>query len=125
MAEKNYITFIDNAGRAIFGEVDTETDVSLKVKNPVMITVQQQQNGQMAVQLFPLFFQEFVVPGEGDVRNNFFTYPKSGIAVGSNFEIEPRIVEQYQRIVTPQLVAADTPNNEGGEPEVIKLFDDE
>ena len=56
MAEKNYITFIDNAGRALFGEVSTETDSSLQVKNPVMITVQQQQNGQMAVQLFPLFF---------------------------------------------------------------------
>jgi|TARA_R110000787_G_scaffold156106_1_gene269962 hypothetical protein len=125
MAEKNYITFIDNAGRAIFSEVETETDVSLKVKNPVMITVQQQENGQMAVQLFPLFFQEFVSPGDDDVRNNFFTYPKSNIAVGSDFNIEPRIVEQYQRIVNPQLVAVDTPNSEGGEPEVIKLFDDE
>ena len=42
-----------------------------------------------------------------------------------DFEIEPRIVEQYQRIVNPQLVAADASGAEGGEPEVIKLFDDE
>ena len=125
MAEKNYITFIDNAGRALFGEVSTETDSSLQVKNPVMITVQQQQNGQMAVQLFPLFFQEFVVPADGDVRDNFFTYQKSNIAIGSGFNIEPRIIEQYQRIVTPQLVAADAPANSNEEPEVIKLFDDE
>ena len=125
MSEKNYITFIDNAGRALFGEVSTETDSSLQVKNPVMITVQQQQNGQMAVQLFPLFFQEFVVPSDGDVRDNFFTYQKSNIAIGSDFNIEPRIIEQYQRIVTPQLVAADAPANSNEEPEVIKLFDDE
>ena len=125
MSEKNYITFIDNAGRALFGEVNTETDSSLQVKNPVMITVQQQQNGQMAVQLFPLFFQEFVVPSDGDVRDNFFTYQKSNIAIGSDFNIEPRIIEQYQRIVTPQLVAADAPANSNEEPEVIKLFDDE
>ena len=125
MSEKNYITFIDNAGRALFGEVNTETDSSLQVKNPVMITVQQQQNGQMAVQLFPLFFQEFVVPGDGDVRDNFFTYQKSNIAIGSDFNIEPRIIEQYQRIVNPQLVAADAPTNSNEEPEVIKLFDDE
>ncbi len=125
MADKNYTTFIDNAGRAIFGEVNSDTKDSLQVKNPVMITVQQQQNGQMAVQLFPLFFQEFVNPGENDKRDNFFTYPKNSIAVGSDFEIEPRIVEQYQRIVNPQLVAADASGGEGGEPEVIKLFDDD
>jgi hypothetical protein len=79
----------------------------------------------MAVQLFPLFFQEFVVPSDGDVRDNFFTYQKSNIAIGNDFNIEPRIIEQYQRIVTPQLVAADAPANSNEEPEVIKLFDDE
>jgi hypothetical protein len=80
MADKNYTTFIDNAGRAIFGEVNSDTKDSLQVKNPVMITVQQQQNGQMAVQLFPLFFQEFVNPGENDRRDNFFTYPDETIS---------------------------------------------
>ena len=126
MAEKNYTTFIDNAGRAIFTEVASETSDVFVAKNPVMITVQQGEQGQMAVQLFPLFFQEFVQPGENDSRANYFTYSKSNIAIGTNFAIEPRIAEQYEKIVNPQLVP-NTPNQSSGneEPEVIKLFDDD
>ena len=125
MSETNYTTFIDNAGRAIFGAVQEETQDSITVKNPVMIVVNQQQNGQMAVQLFPIFFQEFVVESSKTGRANYFSYSKANIALGTNFEIEPRIIEQYQRIVNPQLVAADNNNINGEEPEVIKLFDDE
>jgi len=125
MSDTNYTTFIDNAGRCLFGEVKLDTDSSLTVKNPVMITVQQQQNGQMAVQLFPLFFAEFVQPEEGD-RSNYFTYSKDAIAVGSDFNIEPRIIEQYLKIVNPVLEQQQVVNdNPQGEPEVIKLFDEE
>jgi len=126
MSDKKYNTFIDSAGRAIFSEIEEETSSSLVVKNPVMITVQQQESGQMAVQLFPLYFQEFVQENENKTRDNYFTYTKSNIALGTNFNIEPRIVEQYDKIVNPTLVPAnqpaDQPTNE--EPEVIKLFDD-
>tara|TARA_E500000318_G_scaffold69555_1_gene64360 strand:- start:238 stop:612 length:375 start_codon:yes stop_codon:yes gene_type:complete len=124
MEEKKYITFIDNAGRAVFAEVEKETSEELVTKNPVMITVQQGEQGQMAVQLFPLFFQEFVTPDNNESRANYFTYRKSNIALGTGFSIESRIVQQYEKIVNPTLVpnvpAAD--NNE--EPEVIKLFDE-
>ena len=124
MKEKKYSTFIDNAGRAVFAEVEKETSEELVTKNPVMITVQQGEQGQMAVQLFPLFFQEFVTPDNNESRANYFTYRKSNIALGTGFSIESRIVQQYEKIVNPTLVpnvpAAD--NNE--EPEVIKLFDE-
>ena len=123
MLDKKYTTFIDNAGRAIFGELYDDKSDTLVVKNPVMITVQQGENGQMAVQLFPLFFQEFVQPKEDGSRANFFEYSKGNIAISTNFSIEPRIVEQYEKIVNPVLVSANTPT--GNEPEVIKLFDDE
>ena len=121
MADKKYTTFIDNAGRAIFAEVESETPDNLVAKNPVMITVQQGENGQMAVQLFPLFFQEFVQPDENDSRANYFTYTKNNIAVGSNFAIENRIAEQYEKIVNPVLV----PANQSADGDVIKLFDEE
>jgi len=122
MSDKKYTTFIDNAGRAIFAELESETPDNLVAKNPVMITVQQGENGQMAVQLFPLFFQEFVQPSEDDSRANYFTYAKNNIAVGSNFQIESRIADQYEKIVNPVLVPAGQPAGE--EAEVIKLFDD-
>tara|TARA_R110001599_G_scaffold162_1_gene576 strand:- start:22 stop:396 length:375 start_codon:yes stop_codon:yes gene_type:complete len=124
MEDKKYTTFIDNAGRAVFTEVLKETSEELVAKNPVMITVQQQgEQGQMAVQLFPLFFQEFVNPGEDESRANYFTYRKSNIAVGTGFSIEPRIVDQYEKIVNPNLVP-NNPPSDNEEPEVIKLFDE-
>lgn len=125
MEEKNYSTFIDNAGRAVFAEVEADTPEEIVAKNPVMITVQQGEQGQMAVQLFPLFFQEFVTPDGNESRANYFTYRKSNIAVGTGFSIESRIVEQYEKIVNPTLVPnAPAPGN-NEEPEVIKLFDEE
>ena len=123
MEDKKYTTFIDNAGRAVFTEVDNETSEEIVAKNPVMITVQQGENGQMAVQLFPLFFQEFVNPDKDESRANYFTYRKSNIAVGSGFDIEPRIVDQYEKIVNPNLVP-NNPPSDSEEPEVIKLFDE-
>tara|TARA_R110001632_G_scaffold72040_1_gene166813 strand:+ start:124 stop:495 length:372 start_codon:yes stop_codon:yes gene_type:complete len=123
MEDKKYTTFIDNAGRAVFTEVDNETSEEIVAKNPVMITVQQGEQGQMAVQLFPLFFQEFVNPDKDESRANYFTYRKSNIAVGSGFDIEPRIVDQYEKIVNPNLVP-NNPPSDSEEPEVIKLFDE-
>ena len=142
MADKKYITFIDSVGRAIFGVNTSENDESITVQNPVMITVQQrnltamlihllqqQEQGQMAVQLFPLFFQEFVVPDEDGKRYNNFDFKKATMAVASDLNIEPRIIEQYERIVNPQLAPAATQDNNavnsGGDKEVINLFDDE
>lgn len=130
MSDTNYTTFIDNAGRTLFGVLVSETDSSITVKNPVMISVQQQQNGQMAVQLFPLFFAEFVTPQGEEDRSNYFTYSKSSVAVGVDFEIDPRIVEQYSKVTNPTLVPADQPDPvpagaaSESDPEVIKLFDD-
>jgi hypothetical protein len=122
MEEKTYITFIDNAGRSIFGALAEETSDAIKVQNPVMIGVQQQENGQLSVQLFPLFFAEFVAPASDDAaRNNYFTYSKSAIATGTGFDVDPRISAQYEKIVNPALVPVNAPTDDS---EVIKLFDD-
>ena len=74
----------------------------------------------MAVQLYPLFFAEFIQPDASDTRYSAFTYPKASIAMASDFEVDPRIVEQYEKIVNPTLVPAD----EVTDPEVVKLFDE-
>jgi|TARA_B110000908_G_C10200929_1_gene425280 hypothetical protein len=124
MSETKYTTFIDNAGRSIFGINSSETKTSITVENPVMIHVAQQENGQMAVQLFPLFFAEFVQPNEDESRKNFFVYNKSSVALGEGFDVDPRISEQYERIVNPTLVPAGSKEGEGEEAEVIKLFDE-
>jgi hypothetical protein len=122
MSDKTYITFIDNSGRAILGVAAEDTADILKIDNPVMVLVQQQENGQMAVQLYPLFFAEFIKVKEDDSRSTTFTYNKASIAIGSGFELDPRIIEQYEKIINPTLVPV---GNEAVEDaEVIKLFDE-
>jgi hypothetical protein len=124
MTDKKYTTFIDNAGRTVFGEEVSKGDF-IQVKSPVMITVQPQQDGQMAVQLFPLFFPEFIQPvGEDAERSTVFSWSVNNIALGSDFEIEPRIVEQYEKVVNPVLVPVEASADEVEDAEVIKLFDD-
>jgi hypothetical protein len=111
------ITFIDSIGRAILAEESKSTDKILTVKNPVMINVNQQQNGQLQVQLIPLFFGEFVdqaTRSDGTV----WTYQKSNIATGE-LQIDSRLQEQYSRIFT---VAPVVPEVAGES--VIKLFDE-
>lgn len=122
MSDTSYTTFIDAAGRTIFGSKVAESDSTITVENPVVIMVQQQQNGQMAVQLFPLFFPEFIVPDSDNNRDTKFTFSKPSLAVGEDFTIEPRIIEQYEKVVHPVLEQVPPA---GEEPETIKLFDEE
>jgi hypothetical protein len=123
MSETKYTTFIDNAGRSIFGIYSSETKTSITVDNPVMIHVAQQENGQMAVQLYPLFFAEFIKPAEDGSRATAFTYNKATLAIGTGFDLDPRIIEQYEKIINPTLVPVGD-DASGEDAEVIKLFDE-
>ena len=49
------ITFIDNIGRNVIGTLVGKTDTTLKVKNPSVINIAQADNGQLQVQIIPLF----------------------------------------------------------------------
>lgn len=116
---KKYVTILDNTGRNILGTVSKETDSLLYIDNPVMITVQP-QNQQFQVQLIPLFLAEFIAPAKDGTRNFTYIYTKSNIAAGVNFEVDPRILAQYDKIVE----ATNRPREERASPEVIKLFDE-
>ena len=55
------IIFLDSIGRLILGEKEESTDDNIfNVKNPVVIMINGDQTGKMSVQLFPLFFREFL-----------------------------------------------------------------
>jgi hypothetical protein len=111
------ITFIDSIGRAILAEESKSNDKVLTVKNPVMINVNQQQNGQLQVQLIPLFFGEFVDQATRS-EGTLWSYQKSNIALGE-LSIDERLKDQYSRIFT---VAPAAPEVAGES--VIKLFDE-
>lgn len=115
-----YTTFIDNTGRNVIATVESETPDTLTVNNPVVVLVQPQQNGQLSVQLIPLFLNEFVKTDANGKRSFAFTFAKASIAVGVGFEIDERILTQYDRILS----ATSTPPAPTKGPEVIKLFED-
>lgn len=118
---KNYVTIIDNSGRNILGVLKDETKTDLTIEIPVMILVQP-QNGSFQVQLIPLFLAEFIETDKETKKNFAFTFNKSNISVGVNFNVDSKITSQYDRVMdsmnTPPTTAASST------PEVIRLFEE-
>lgn len=112
------ITFIDSIGRTIIGEEINQTDTTVLVKNPAMINVNQAQNGQLQVQLIPLFFSEFIDASSRE-DGSTWSYSTNSIVSGT-VVLDSRLLEQYNRVFSGAAVAAQ-PSTE--EPEVVKLFD--
>jgi hypothetical protein len=113
------LIFIDQIGRTIIGEELSRDGSRLQVKNPCMINVNQMQNGQLQVQLFPLFFPEFLSETSRS-KGSVFEFNLANLALGVGVEVDSRLLEQYTRICNPPPVAQ-TPSDE---PPVIKLFDE-
>ena len=112
------ITFIDSIGRTVLAEEVNRTDTTVVVKNPAMINVAQAQNGQLQVQLIPLFFAEFIdVATRAD--GTLWTYNLNNITLG-DVTIDGRLLDQYTRVFGAVSAA---PQEASGE-SVVKLFDE-
>ena len=96
--QEKHVAIIDHVGRNIIGKLVEETDTIITIQNPVILHVQPQQNGQLEVQTFPVFFFEFIDKSNRD--KNSWTYNKSNI-VTSNVILDDRIISQYEKINTP------------------------
>lgn len=121
MADKQYKTIVDHIGRTVIGNVVKEDSKTLTLNNPVIIHVQPDaESGQLQVQSFPYIFMEFLK----DKEQNNWTFNKTVISV-SDVQLDDKIITQYENINNPQPPIANAPPAEGGEPEVIKLFDDD
>lgn len=132
MSNNTKITaFFDSVSRTIIGEEVTEasTDKVLVVKDPAVLHLQPNpQTGQLALQILPLFFKEFLADRTDSVIVEF---NKDTITTIKDPILDFKIVAQYQQIVN---LASQPPQAQPGQPqageqpsneEVIKLFDDE
>jgi hypothetical protein len=116
------IIFLDSIGRLILGEkVDSTDDKNFNVKNPVVIMINGDQTGKMSVQLFPLFFREFLADKSSEV---ILHYKKDTITLSNIETLDFRLQTQYTQMfnnnnayVAPQPQQQD----QGG---VINLFDE-
>jgi len=129
MNDKKIVAFLDSINRLMFAEEVESTNTILKVKNPVVINIVPQANpqtgqptGQMALQLIPVFFREFLADKTSPV---LFNYNKSVITVLDDLVYDFKLHAQYNQlfanipVMQPSMVP---PVNDN--PSVIKLFDD-
>jgi hypothetical protein len=96
--QEKHVAIIDHVGRNIIGKLVCEDESTITIQNPVILHVQPQQNGQLEVQTFPVFFFEFIDKSERE--KNSWTYTKSSV-VTSNVVLDERIISQYEKINTP------------------------
>jgi len=115
------ITFIDSIGRNIIGEELSSSEGKISVKNPAMINVAQAQNGQLQVQLIPLFFAEFIATSSR-TEGSAWTFNTGSITLG-DVTVDDRLQEQYVKVFS---AASSAPQDESGKSDesVIKLFDE-
>jgi hypothetical protein len=113
---QNIKIFIDHVGHTIVGEV-ISSDKSLEVKNPAILIAAPNANGQLTVQLVPVFFKEFIKASKRE-DGVVFSYPIDKV-VQSEAELDERLTEQYVNMFRA------AQKSENKETPVIKLFDDE
>jgi len=127
MEDKTILTtFMDAVGRTIIGEMTSDTDKTITIKNPVVIHITPQVDGantRMALQLFPLFFREFLMDRSEPIEWDFL---KSNITLPRKQPIfDFKLAIQYKQLfidnIAPATPKAPAPINN---PSIIKLFDD-
>ena len=111
----NIIVFVDNVGRTVLGTLASSSETFIAVKNPAVINVVPGQNGQLQVQVIPLFFTEFVSAATRTAGTTW-VYNTNSIALAQNLELTEQLLEQYTKIFNPApaIVTPDAP--------VVKLF---
>lgn len=101
MKEKHRL-IIDQIGRNILGKEVSNTDTEITLHNPIILHFQPSANGQLELQVFPLFFFELLDKDNRD--QNSWTYAKSAIAV-SDAKLSSDLLARYTAINTPKAPA--------------------
>jgi hypothetical protein len=112
--------FLDPIGRTILGNViSSDNEQNLVVENPVLVNIQPNpQNGQLQLQMIPLFFKELLDPA---ASSPCFIYPKSRITTMTDTVFAAQFINQYKQL-TGQTPSA--PEVSSG-PEIVQLFDEQ
>lgn len=126
---KQVNVLIDSVGRTIVGP-QKETKTSIEVENPAIVNIDvRQDTGQIAVQLIPYIFREFV---DQELRTGTVTwsFPKDSVVTSPDLKVDPALQKQYENVfnqpggqLSPNPPAS-APAAEQKEPEVVKLFDE-
>lgn len=130
--EKSNLTlFLDNIGRTIIGIVNSSDEEYIHVTNPVIFNPVPTQDGRVNVQLFPLFFKDFL--GDKD-EDTVFSFRISSITKSSITALDYRLESQYSQLFgknntfVPQsavnAVQQSTAPQQQNNSKVVNLFDE-
>ena len=107
--------FLDNVGRTIIGALLKEDSQTLSIENPALVHIQASpQNGQLQLQLLPLFFREFQ---SDKAASTVWNYKKDNITLADPIQFHSQFEAQYSQLFSAPVAP---PSN----PEVVKLFDE-
>lgn len=122
---KKITAFLDNVGRTIVGQVESETDTTLNITNPVVLSTVPTPDNRMSIQLFPLIFREFLGDKEADVT---FSFNKSSITNTDISALDYRLQAQYSQIFNKSNILLPNQDQQAaqdtGSPNVVKLFEE-
>lgn len=113
----DYQVIIDSMGRTILGEVVEDDGETLTLNNPIIMHFQAMQNGQLNLQLFPLFFFELIDANSRDI--NRWCWDKRAIVFGK-VKLTQDILDRYEAINTP---AEEKTDEVKENPKVISIDD--
>jgi len=116
--EKKIDVFVDNVGRTIVGNIINSKPSFIEVGNPAIVNIEvRQDTGQIAVQLVPFIFREFV---SADKRDDelVWKFNKDNIVTCSSLVVDQALIKQYENVYKP------SQPEPAAEPESIKVFDD-
>lgn len=99
----------------------SETDTQVKVKNPSVVNIQTTPEGRMTLQVYPLFFSEFLAD---KTQPTYWSYNKAQITQCEQIALDYRFEMQYKQLFAAQ-GAPDFVAPKSTEPKVVKLFDAE
>ena len=114
----NKLVSIEMQNKTLIGDLVSREGNVVKLKNPATLFIQPTNNGQLSVQVFPMFFQDLLTTSSRD-KGTEWEFDLTGNGYADSLELDERLVEQYNRIFNPSKII--TPPDSG---KVIKLFDD-
>lgn len=122
--ELNMIVFNDQIGRITIGELVNQDGDVLTVRNPAIVQVTKNENGNPAVGLLPTFYSALMEDPQSDVD---WVYNVKNINI-SNVKLNERAKKLYLATFNKIDIGNETANqtNESGdEGKVVNLFDKE
>ncbi|MEO6583666.1 MAG: hypothetical protein ABIO05_05040 [Ferruginibacter sp.] len=128
MNNNNLTCFLDQVGRTIFAEKVTDPEILkgrtddsvLVVKNPVVVHISQKPTGEMALQLLPIFFKEFLDDKNADV---IFAFNTNMISMADPVEFDEKLQNNYRGMFSSIVLPSEGTTIPTGE-NVIDLFDE-